>query len=186
VVCESCTLGYAIYGLFGFCPDCGAHNSLQILSKNLDLVIKQLDLACTIEDAALRRNLTEDALENCVSAFEGFGRETCRIRAQPDGSVAPISFQNPNRFAGRLVESFGFDLRTQMADSDWVEIHQGFMKRHVIAHRSGIVDAQYIAETSDPAATIGRLIPLEENEVRKLAQLVRSLGQQLVTLLPPP
>jgi hypothetical protein len=187
VVCESCTLHYAIYGLFGFCPDCRAHNSLQILSKNLDLVIKQLDLSCTIEDAELRRHLTEDALENCVSAFDGFGRETCRIRAQrADGSAHPISFQNPNRFAGRLVESFGIDLRAQIAKLDWVEIHQGFMKRHVIAHRSGIVDAQYIAETSDPTATIGRRIPLEEHEVRNLAQLLRSLGRQLVTLLPPP
>ena len=44
VVCDGCTLHYAIYGLFGFCPDCRVHNSLQILSKNLDLVLKQLDL----------------------------------------------------------------------------------------------------------------------------------------------
>jgi hypothetical protein len=31
VVCEQCTLRYMIYGVFGFCPDCGVHNSLQIL-----------------------------------------------------------------------------------------------------------------------------------------------------------
>src|SRR5262249_22035276 len=29
--CEGCTLEYAIFGAFGFCPDCGIHNSLQIL-----------------------------------------------------------------------------------------------------------------------------------------------------------
>jgi len=187
VVCESCTLHYAIYGLFGFCPDCRAHNSLQILSKNLDLVLKQLELSSTIEDAALRRHLTEDALENCVSAFDGFGRETCRIRAhRADTKAQSISFQNPNRFANRLAESFGVDLRTQLTEPDWSVIHQGFMKRHVVAHKSGVVDAQYIAETSDPTAIVGRRIPLEEHEVRDLAQLLRSLGQQLVTLLPPP
>jgi hypothetical protein len=30
VVCDLCTLRYAIYGVFGYCPDCGAHNSLQV------------------------------------------------------------------------------------------------------------------------------------------------------------
>jgi hypothetical protein len=27
VICDHCTLRYAIYGAFGFCPDCGVHNS---------------------------------------------------------------------------------------------------------------------------------------------------------------
>ena len=35
VVCDKCTLRYMIYGVFGFCPDCGAHNSLQILGQEL-------------------------------------------------------------------------------------------------------------------------------------------------------
>ena len=45
VVCEQCTLRYMIYGVFGYCPDCGEHNSLQILDKNLELVLKMLDMA---------------------------------------------------------------------------------------------------------------------------------------------
>jgi hypothetical protein len=38
-----------IYGVFGYCPDCGEHNSLQILDKNLELVIKMLDMASSAE-----------------------------------------------------------------------------------------------------------------------------------------
>src|SRR5260221_4993003 len=38
VICDVCTLRYAIYGVFAFCPDCGTHNSLQILQKNLEVV----------------------------------------------------------------------------------------------------------------------------------------------------
>ena len=81
VTCTSCTLDYAVYGLFGFCPDCGVHNSLQILGRNLDLVLKQLELADNQSDPELQRHLREDALENCVSAFDGFGREVCRAHA---------------------------------------------------------------------------------------------------------
>ena len=49
VVCEKCSLRYAIYGVFAYCPDCGEHNSRQILNKNLDLAGKQLGLAESIE-----------------------------------------------------------------------------------------------------------------------------------------
>jgi hypothetical protein len=43
VTCSACTLQYAIYGAFGYCPDCGVHNSLQIVNANLDLTVKLLD-----------------------------------------------------------------------------------------------------------------------------------------------
>ena len=35
VTCSACTLQYTIYGAFGFCPDCGVHNSLQIANADL-------------------------------------------------------------------------------------------------------------------------------------------------------
>ena len=34
ITCNNCTLEYSIYGIFGFCPDCGIHNSLQIFEAN--------------------------------------------------------------------------------------------------------------------------------------------------------
>lgn len=80
VLCDKCTLRYAIYGVFGWCPDCGVHNSLQILAKNLELANKELKLAETAE-AELANHLIGDALENVVSAFDGFGREVCSKKA---------------------------------------------------------------------------------------------------------
>ena len=74
VVCDKCALRFAIYGVFGWCPDCGAHNSIQIFSKNLELAKKELSLAASVE-ADLAEHLIGDALENVVSAFDGFGRE---------------------------------------------------------------------------------------------------------------
>ena len=96
IVCDSCTLRYSVYGVFAFCPDCGQHNSLQIFDKNLELVLKMLDMAATVE-AELARRLVENALEDCVSAFDGFGRETCRIHAEKSSDPAKarkLSFQN--------------------------------------------------------------------------------------------
>ena len=71
---------YYRIAVFAFCPDCGLHNSLQILSRNLELVGKMLAVATTVE-ADLGQALVENALEDCVSAFDGFGREICCIHA---------------------------------------------------------------------------------------------------------
>src|SRR5258708_21144364 len=72
-ICHNCTLRYAIYGVFGWCPDCGVHNSLQILTKNLDFAKKELTLAESAE-RDLADHLVGDALENVFSAFDVFGR----------------------------------------------------------------------------------------------------------------
>jgi RNase P subunit RPR2 len=96
VICSSCTLRYAVYGVFAFCPDCGQHNSLQILDKNLDVVSKMLNLSASLEPDVVER-IIENALEDCVSAFDGFGREFCRVhrdRAIVEGRVERMTFQN--------------------------------------------------------------------------------------------
>lgn len=96
VVCGKCTLEYEVYGVFAFCPDCGQHNSLQILDKNLELAIKMLNMVAGAEDD-VAEHLTRNALEDCVSTFDGFGREICRIHAKKSidpAKVEKISFQN--------------------------------------------------------------------------------------------
>src|ERR1017187_4703629 len=78
VVCDQCTLRYAIYGAFGHCPDCGVHNSLQILGVNLGIVDRMILMA---KDAPsdVGSKLVENALEDAVSSMDGFGREVCRV-----------------------------------------------------------------------------------------------------------
>lgn len=96
VVCEQCTLRYMIYGVFGFCPDCRVHNSFQILKKNLELVGKMLAVAET-QEQAVAQSLIENGLEDCVSAFDGYGREICRLHAKRSTDLEKaekVSFQN--------------------------------------------------------------------------------------------
>ena len=189
ITCDQCGLQFAIYGLFAFCPDCRDHNSLQILDKNLDLTLKELGMAEASESTELSRHLIEDALENCVSALDGFGRESCRIRAKlaSDSSKATrMSFQNLDGANERLKEAFGIDLKSAVALTDWNAAFRAFHKRHVVAHRSGIADGQYIKETGDTSVLPGRIIPLDPLEVRAAISSVRSLGHTLTSLLPPP
>lgn len=190
IACSSCSLEYAIYGRFAFCADCGSHNSHQILERNVALIAKQVALAEQVtDDPDFRRHLLEDALENCVSSLDGFGRETCRVRSsrshQPDKCDA-ISFQNLAKASKRLSALFGIDLQGAVARHQWQTANRGFMKRHVIAHRAGVVDQQYLDESSDESAVLGRLVPLDTVEILAEATAAAAVGSALISLIPAP
>jgi hypothetical protein len=185
IICDQCTLRYAIYGVFAYCSDCGAHNSLQILNKNLELAEKEIALAATVQDD-LADHLIADALENVVSAFDGFGREICRVHASSATSPARaenVSFQNLIRAAQRIQELFGFSLSAGLSTLEWEFANRCFQKRHLLAHRMGVVDEAYIQGTNDPDAIVGRKMPISSVEVRNLAGTIKTLGTFLVQRL---
>lgn len=178
VVCENCTLRYAIYGVFGWCPDCGTHNSLQILTKNLELAKKELALAESV-DKELADHLIGDALENVVSAFDGFGREICLRKA------ADIHFQSLPSARRRVQEQFGFDFADGLGPDEWQYVSRIFQKRHLLAHKMGVIDDDYIQKANDTGATVGRKIRVSHEEVASSIALVDALGRRLFAGLLP-
>ena len=172
VTCDNCTLKYAIYGVFGWCPDCGAHNSLQILSKNLELAKKELALAGTV-DADLAEHLIGDALENVVSAFDGFGREICSRRG------ADIRFQNLSGARRRVQQVYGFDFADGLTDEAWTSACHVFQKRHLLAHKMGVIDAEYIEKANDAGAVLGRRVRVSQGEVSLAANFIETMGRRL-------
>jgi hypothetical protein len=185
VVCDRCTLRYSIYGVFGFCPDCGIHNSLQILDKNLQLISKMLTIAES-QESSIAERLVENALEDCVSAFDGFGRETCRVfapRAADPTKAGEIRFQNIGGARDRVQQQFGVDFGASSSAADWTQVRQALEKRHLLAHKMGVVDEDYLQATGDSPALLGRKVPITSAEVAELAVRLRYIGGELFRLL---
>lgn len=185
VVCEKCTLRYMIYGVFGFCPDCGVHNSLQILKKNLELVGKALKFAET-QEPALAQMWIANGLEDCVSAFDGFGRDTCRVfshKATDPTKATNLSFQNVDRARHRVRDLFGVDFAQGIDAQEWTLLVRCFQKRHLLAHKMGVIDEEYIHETRDTSAVVGRKIEVQSAEVQALVSALRMIGEHLFDLL---
>lgn len=188
VVCVNCTLRYSVYGVFAFCPDCGEHNSLQILDKNLEVVEKMLAMAAGAEKD-LAAKLVENALEDCASAFDGFGRELCRVHAKrtADPTKAEnISFQNLEGAKTNVLNVFGHDLSAHVTPDEWRSLMRGFQKRHLIAHRMGVVDQSYITKTGDPYAVVGRKIAITDADVRASLHAVKKIATGFARLQPGP
>ena len=181
VVCANCTLRYSVYGVFAFCPDCGQHNSLQILGKSLEVVGKILEMAKK-EERILAEKLIENALEDCVSAFDGFGRELCRVhanKARIPAKAEKMNFQNLEGARKSFLDLFGIDLSTAVEPEKWRAAVQAFQKRHLIAHKLSVVDLDYIAKTGDTGAVVGRKIFVDAREVKTLASIVNTLAPRM-------
>ena len=181
VDCTNCTLKYAVYGVYAYCPDCGKRNVHQILDKNLDTAEKILRMGVQ-EDGTLREALIGNALTSVVAALDGYGREVCRAFAPK--SVSPdkaqsIRFQNLERAQTRMKDMFGFDIASSIPPLDWETAQRSFQKRHLLEHRSGVVDEEYLDRANDASARLGRKISLSASEVEELIDIVRNLGKHI-------
>lgn len=178
VECHNCTLKYAVYGVFAFCPNCGQHNSDQVLERNLEVVSRMLDMAAG-RDVEVAAKLVENALEDCISAFDGFGRELCRVYARKSSNPSraeKVSFQNLEGARRNVQELFGADVASALTADEWKAAAVGFQKRHLFAHRMGVIDADYVQKTGDLKAVVGRKVGLGAEEVRSLVKIVAGLA----------
>ena len=185
VICQQCTLRYMIYGVFGFCPDCLEHNSLQILDKNLELVLKMLDMAQGAEGELLKR-VVENALEDCVSAFDGFGREICRLHAKKSSDpvkAEKVSFQNLDGAKHNFNGLFNLNLSSGLGSDEWKAAVRGFQKRHLLSHTMGVIDDEYVRKSGDSQAVPGRKINIDAEEVRELVRIVGKLAHEISSAL---
>jgi hypothetical protein len=126
--------------------------------------------------------MIEDALENCVSAFDGFGREICRRHANIATNAEKansVSFQNMDRAALALGKLYSIDLRSLLSNADWLFIVLCFSRRHILAHNSGVIDEKYISESGDLTVQKGRRIDILEADVVRLSEILKVLGLNL-------
>ena len=186
VTCNECTLQYAVYGVFGFCPDCGVHNSLQILQRNLEIARRLLALAESQADTEIRRELIEAALKSCVSAFDSFAQarvSTFCAKAHRPEKVSSIRFQNMRAFAAGMKAHFDIDVQRETPADDWMFVHQCFMRRHLLTHTSGVIDQKYRDETGEGRHLLGRRVAVSAADVERLATIVEALGVRLAATL---
>ncbi len=185
VVCDNCTLHYAIYGVVGYCPDCGVHNTLQMVLENLGLAERMVGLAAT-QEPDLADTLVASALVTCVSTFDGFGRGlVSRHQARTDspGKTSAPSFQNLARVQGRFSRKLGVDIANGVDPEHWTTAVRAFQKRHLYAHKEGVIDEKYIQETGDTSAVVGQKVRVVPDEITVVNEVLKKVATNIVTAM---
>lgn len=126
------------------------------------------------EAEGANRQSLESMLERLVATFDGLMRRMLEIAnlnlaglstsSQAYQLPSSSSFQNLAGARNRLLPA-GFDMAA--VAKDWTQLTRLFQKRHVIAHRLGVADEEYVAKTGDSSAVPGKKIPLSISEIKE-------------------
>jgi uncharacterized protein YbaR (Trm112 family) len=174
IYCKNCTLEYSIYGKFGYCPDCGIHNSHEIFIANVELFRKMMELSQSAEPE-ISRKIIENALEDLISVFDGFCRDTLKLK----DSTHNISFQNIDNARNKLIQRYGFDIAKGIDAADWNKIILAFQKRNLLAHNLGKIDQKFINKTNLDNSLLGKSVVIRQEEVIEISDLLEKMAQNL-------
>lgn len=91
----------------------------------------------------------------------GLHERCCRDR------YPKLSFQNIYVAKQKLDES-GINIAENLDSSEWDFVVNQFQKRHLLAHKMGVVDEEYINKTGSHPEQLGKKVSITESDVMPL------------------
>jgi hypothetical protein len=79
----------------------------------------------------------------------------------------------------KVQEKFGVDFADVLQPDEWEQTCKLFQKRHLLAHKMGVIDEEYVQKAKDPGAVAGRKVRLDHDEVTSAMSLIEALGRRL-------
>jgi uncharacterized Zn finger protein (UPF0148 family) len=193
-ICEACGCRYSSVGAAFFCPVCG-HNSagstfamaVQAVQASIATIpaIREAVTAAADSDTAANtvRQIVENGLVKLVAAYQRYAEAI--YMALPNASSFPPRrnlFQNLAESSQRWRDATGKGYEDLLTAVELSELGIYFQQRHLLAHKEGIVDQDYIDRSGDRSYTHGQRLVVKESAVLRLADLVDKLGAAIKAL----
>jgi hypothetical protein len=150
IKCPECACRYAVIGSAYFCPACGHNAADLVFIQSLGTIRATLDnlsaIAAGLPDRDLTENtvrlLTEDSLQRLVTAFQRFA-EALYDKKPGQPKLRRNAFQNLEEGSRHWKNAFGNGYDVHLNPEELARLNRGFQQRHLLAHREGLVDADY-------------------------------------------
>lgn len=186
ITCPECNCRYAVIGAAYFCPACG-HNSVdRDFVRSMESLLASLDAIAhvrqAIEDRDVAENTIRAIIESClVNAVMAFQRYVEAVYLRKPGAAVPRRnvFQNLNNGSDLWRQACGHDFEHYLGAGKLADLHRYFQQRHLLAHKDGLVDADYIEHSGDSSYIEGQRIVVKEEGVRQCLALVEELARGL-------
>jgi hypothetical protein len=176
LICEACSRATAVYGATSFCPYCGPRNVRVRVRDEIEAQRRALALFEHLPDdvreearaAGVMDTAAADALENVVTLFEQFCRETFESIVTHADVV--LRKERPNVFqslddADRMFQRHaGKSIRAAVSSDTWLRLNTAFAKRHVLTHRGGVVDQRFLDRVPTSTLAIGQRLVVNRSE----------------------
>lgn len=171
IKCNNCKTKLDVIGVYASCPRCGTRNNFDVFF-NAMLEIREQVTSSKIN--------TNDALNRAVEAYAGAGSDVkfifeknlSFIQLEPK-AIKKIDFQ-------KIIETNDILINAKLnlfpAESR-AFLHLMFQRRHIIAHRSGIVDLKYLDSTQDSSVRLGQKISIDRGDLLRFFDLLENCTQ---------
>ncbi len=182
VICDSCGLEFAVFGVFASCPDCSQINAFNVFSTSLNVCRKLMALT-EREDATgeLGRELRQDLMGRAVGAFDALGKKLRELRPDVFPSNPKNLFQNYEALDKALTANTGKGIADRIGGTDAADLLRLFQVRHLFEHTLGVVDEDFVRKVPTESHLKGRKYPIKHEDVERLISLLENLAKSVRT-----
>lgn len=192
--CETCGCRYSSLGAAFFCPACGHNSAQSTFASAVETVRASVDNLPAIRDAVTAvagkesaadtaRDMVENGLVKLVAAFQRFAEATFHTKAGSSTIKARKNvFQNLGESTKLWKDATGKGYEDILSAGEIAELGLHFQQRHLLAHREGMVDQEYLGKSNDRNYSVGQRLVIKEASVLRLAELVEKLAGHLKAL----
>jgi hypothetical protein len=171
LVCDNCGLEFSIFSVFACCPDCKQLNAFVIYEKSIEVTKKQF---CIVMKDSIPNEIKElsfkSALTNCISLFDGLGKELRTRKPHLYPSKPKNLFQN--------IKLLNEKLNNEISNkhSDFNTLLKLFQVRHLFEHNMGVIDNDFLKFFPEYSKKINHKYKLTETELSNFILLMDELG----------
>jgi len=94
--------------------------------------------------------------------------------------VHKISFQNLDVAKENMNTYFDFDITEGVTSEEWNYAVICFQKRHLLTHKMGVIDDDYVRRSGDRSAEVGHKVTITPDDVMALLPVVERLAEFII------
>lgn len=188
IVCEKCECRYSVIGSAFFCPACGHNAAEHMFTQSLTTIRNTIGALGAIREGLGDRDVAENTarlviesgLQSAVTAFQRYAEALYSRAANANTPKARRNvFQNLTEGSALWALRFGKAYSDHLSAADLATLTRHFQQRHLLAHRDGLIDADYISRSGDGAYQPGQRLVIRETAVLDCVDLIDVLGTKL-------
>jgi transposase len=182
ITCAACNCRYAVVGAAFFCPACG-HNAADLMfTQAIEGIRHALDALPNVREAipdkdiadTTVRLIVENGLQNAVTAFQRYV-EALFARFPGYPQARRNAFQNLKEGSELWNGVTGKPYAAYLNLAEQGALSRYFQQRHLLAHRQGLIDDDYVTKAGDSTYCLGQRLVVREAAVRDCLAIIEKL-----------
>ena len=188
--CSQCGCSYSVVGPSTFCPCCGYSSAENTFHNSIDTISSKLKVCKSLatfykelskdEVVAVQQSLLKSSLSELVGAFQVlctsiFSQNHPLVRLKPN------VFQRLEDGNKLWKDNANIEYQNWLSNGEMADLKKYFQQRHLLEHKNGIVDDDYIRKSGDTKYIAGQRLVINESDVSEFLAIIMKLGDGLIS-----